>query len=120
MPAKLGTNLISGKEKAAAPVGRRLDSLCSRSLQLQPELLLDAQTRDRTADYQLLDLLGAFEDVVNLFSPSIWWGECRQKPSSGPVSVHGIPHGNQCSHGLASPSGPKLLAKSELKGLSVP
>ena len=28
--------------------------------------LLDPQTRDRPTDHQLLDLLGAFEDVVGL------------------------------------------------------
>ena len=28
--------------------------------------LLDAQTQDRPADHELLDLLGAFEDVVDL------------------------------------------------------
>jgi hypothetical protein len=29
-------------------------------------VLLDAQTRDGPADHELLDLLGAFEDVVGL------------------------------------------------------
>jgi hypothetical protein len=40
------------------PASRRNPSLC----------LLDPQTRDRSGDHELLDLLGALEDVVGLLN----------------------------------------------------
>jgi len=49
-------------------------------LQYQHSELLDAHAGDRPADYQLLDLLGAFEDVVGL----IW--TCPLLPD---VAVYG-------------------------------
>jgi len=36
-----------------------------------PQRLLDAEAGDRTADHELLDLLGAFEDVVTARLPGI-------------------------------------------------
>ena len=40
-----------------------------KPLQLQGSDLFDPQTGDRTADDQLLDLLGALEDVVGVQNP---------------------------------------------------
>ncbi len=54
-------------------VGRRLDSP-SLSLETSAErVLLYAHPRDGPGDHQLLDLFGAFEDVVDHSGASMGW-----------------------------------------------
>src|SRR5690606_27785504 len=64
-PAEEATEVAKAVEKATAATGP------ARAMRIptptdSPRWLFDAHARDRPADNQLLDLLGALEDVVDL------------------------------------------------------
>ena len=61
---------MSGDRAEPVIDGRRISSRAS----------LDTQARYRPADHELLDLLGAFEDVVDHCGPSSWCFSMLRNP----------------------------------------
>jgi hypothetical protein len=74
---------LCSRRRQDEPLMLNTIALCmsrSRTAAATMSLLLDSHARDRSADHELLDLLGAFEDVVGL----IW--TCPLLPD---VAVYG-------------------------------